>query len=80
MRRFAVSASVLTFFALAIVGTLCGVSPFVCSIRAVAGAIVVLIVAKIASRLIIGVMVDTIVKESSEKNDIEDLAGGPANR
>ena len=67
-------ASVITFFFLAAVGSLCGVPPFACATRAVIGAVIVFILAKIVVRLFINIMVNTIVKNSPPANKVEDLA------
>ncbi len=73
-------AAVISFFCLAAVGSLCGVPPFACATRAVIGAVLVFILAKIVVGLFINIMVNTIVKNSSPNNKVEDFARESGNR
>jgi hypothetical protein len=75
MKRIAVTVSALTFFAMALVGMVMGQSPFVCTIRALIGAVVSYIAARFAIRLAVDVMIravvhggDVPVEESSEEH------------
>lgn len=76
----AITAAVISFFGLAIVGSLCGVPPFVCAIRAIVGAVVVFILVKIVVRVFVNIMIDTIVKNSSPNDKAEDYSRGSGNR
>lgn len=80
MRRLAMTAAVISFFSLAIVGSLCGVPPFTCAIRAVVGAVVVFILAKTVVRVFVNIMVDTIVRNSSPNDKAGDYNGESGNR
>ncbi len=64
MRRFAIIAAVIAFFGLAIVGSLSNVPPFTCALRAGVGAVVIFVLARIFTRVFIGVMVNTVVSNS----------------
>ncbi len=75
MRKLSVRAAVFVFFTLAIVGTLSGVEPFVCGIRAVAGALVILIIFSIAGRMLVNIMVDTIFRHPGRSKNREDHIG-----
>ena len=62
MKRIAVTVSALTFFAMALVGMVMGQSPFVCTIRALIGAVISYIAAKFAVRLAVDVMIRAVVQ------------------
>ena len=66
MRRLAIKAAVISFFGLAIVGSLYEVAPFACAVRAGVGAVVVFVMVKIVGRVLVNVMVDTIVRTSAD--------------
>ena len=74
MRRLAMIAAVMSFFGLAIVGSLCEVPPFTCAMRAGVGAVVVFILVKVVGRVFISIMVDTIIRTSAE-NRLKDRSG-----
>jgi hypothetical protein len=62
MRRFSVIVAGIAFFALAGVGAVCGASPLSCALRAVAGAAVLYVLARVAGRVFVGIIVDAIVR------------------
>ena len=80
MRRLAVTAAVMTFFGLAIVGSLYNVPPFVCALRSAVGAVVMFILMKIVVRVFVNIIVDTVVRESSANKNPEDRISESANR
>ena len=54
--------AVATFFVLAIVGTLCGAAPWACGLRALAGAAAMYLLTRVATRVIISILVESVVK------------------
>jgi len=62
MRDLALIVSVITFFAMALVGMACGQTVFSCSIRAILGAIVAYVAASMAIKLAVDVMIKAIVE------------------
>ena len=78
MKQLAIKTAVVSFFVLAAIGWLSGLSNFDCSLRALTGAIAVYVVMIVAGRLLVGVMVQTIVSNSG-KDEAKDKTGGSAN-
>ncbi len=62
MNRVAIRLSVAMFFVLAAVGCLSDVPTLICGLRAAAGAAGTYVLAVVAGRLILAIMVDTVVK------------------
>lgn len=60
MRRTATTAAVFAFIVLAIVGTVSDVPPFVCSMRALAGAGVMYVLVTVAGRVAISILASVI--------------------
>ncbi|MBL7139322.1 MAG: hypothetical protein ISS74_00270 [Planctomycetes bacterium] len=60
MRGIATSVAVFTLLLLAAIGTASGVPPFVCSLRALAGAFVAYVLTTIAGRMAIRILVSVI--------------------
>ena len=67
IRPIAISAAVLCFFALAIVGSLGGLSPCTCCKRAVLGAIVIYVVTAGAVRAINAVLTQAMIADRIRK-------------
>lgn len=62
MRKVAITTAAIGFFVLAIVGSFSGVPPFVCGLRALAGAGVLYVLTTLAGRAVLTIIVDAIVK------------------
>jgi len=62
VRRYTVTIAILGFFVLSAVGCLSGVPVWVCAMRAVIGAAVLYVVATIAGRTILHIVVDAMVR------------------
>lgn len=75
MRRTAVSAAVAAFIVLAIVGTVSGVPPFVCSMRALVGAGVTYVLVTVAGRVAISILVGVILGGRPRDGQLKDKAG-----
>ena len=69
MRKVAVTTAAVGFFVLAIVGSFSGVPPFVCGLRALAGAGVLYVLMILAGRAVLTIIVDTIVKAGLKKSE-----------
>lgn len=67
MKQFTITAAIIAFFALALLGWFSGLSMFQCGMRAVAGSIVIYLLATLVVRLVVNIMVDTIVAEKSRQ-------------
>lgn len=65
MRRISLSIAVAAFFIMAIVGWLSGVEPFTCGLRALVGAVVLYVLAKMGGRIVLRMMADAIMSGSS---------------
>jgi len=61
VKRLAFIISVMGFFVLAFVGWSCGLSTYACGLKALGGAAMLYVVARLAGRLAAGVVADTIV-------------------
>ena len=72
MRRMSVPVAVAGFFVLAFVGWASGVPPFTCAIRALIGAAVLYVLATIAGRVIVNIVVDSIIRDSPEGEELRD--------
>jgi hypothetical protein len=66
MKRIAVTVSALTFFAMALVGMVMGQNPFVCTLRALIGAVVAYVAARFAIQLAVDVMIRAVVHGGSD--------------
>jgi hypothetical protein len=75
IRPVAVAAAVLCFFAIGIVGSLCGLSPDTCSKRALLGAFGAYLVAGAAVRAINAIMTQAMIASQMNKNK-EDSGDG----
>lgn len=71
-RPIAISAAVLCFFAIGIVGTLGGLSPFTCSKRAVLGAAVIYVVSTGAVRAINAILTQAMITDQIRKEQTGD--------
>ena len=67
IRPIAVSAAVLCFFAIGIVGSLGGLSPCTCCKRAVLGAVVIYVVAAAAVRAINAILTQAMIASQIRK-------------
>jgi len=65
VRRTPVTVAVLGFFVLAGVGWFSGVAPFLCGIRALIGAAVLYVLARIAGRVLVHIMADAMLRGSA---------------
>jgi len=74
VRSIAVSIAVICFFALSIIGGVCGLSPFVCCKRALIGAILAYMVGGWAVRAINAILIDAMI--ASQMNQQEDSGIG----
>ena len=73
-RPIAVRAAVICFFALGLVGSLCGLSPDVCCQRALLGAVIAYLVAGMAVRAVIAILTHAMVTSqlNKEKEPVRD--------
>ncbi|MFP3936923.1 MAG: hypothetical protein ACLFVW_01185 [Phycisphaerae bacterium] len=62
MRQASVIMAVIGFFVVALVGTISGVEPHVCSLRALAGAAVMYILARVCGGLVVRVVADAAIR------------------
>jgi hypothetical protein len=80
VRSIAVSIAVIFFFALSIIGGICGLSPFVCCKRALIGAILAYIAGGWAVRAINAILVDAMIANQIDRRDGSGLAANPRRR
>ena len=66
MKRVAITVSAMTFFAMALVGMVMGQNPFVCTLRALIGAVVSYIAARFAVQLAVDVMIKAVVHDGPD--------------
>lgn len=76
-RPIAMRCAVYFFFAMAILGTVSGVSPLTCSKRGLAGAIVVYLIVGLLLKAVNVILTSAVVERYIEEN--EGLAGDPEN-
>ncbi len=69
MRRWAFKIAVLGFFALALIGWACELSPLSCALRALGGAAVLFVALKIAGRIAAVIVADGLVKSVSRREE-----------
>ena len=72
MRRTATTAAVFAFIVLAIVGTVSDVPPFVCSMRALAGAGVMYVLVTVAGRVAISMLASVIRSGPPPSTQVKD--------
>ena len=75
IRPIAVSTAVLCFFALGIVGSLGGLSPYTCCRRAVLGAAIGYLVAAVAVRAINAILTQAMIADRIRKENAGDHRG-----
>lgn len=68
------SIAVAGFFVLAGVGCLSGVDPLTCGIRAVIGAAAMYVLAKMAGRIVLKIMVDAVIRGAKPDEGFTDDA------
>jgi len=73
MRRWAMLAASATFFVLALVGWASDVPPLACGLRAAAGAAVMFVLVRLALRVALNIVVDTMLRSRPPPED----GGGP---
>ncbi len=76
MRRTATSAAVFALIVLAVVGTLSDVPPFVCSMRAMAGAGIVYLLVTVAGRVAISILASVIRAGPPPRAQVKDQTSG----
>jgi hypothetical protein len=79
IRSIAVTAAVLCFFTIGIVGSLCGLSPDTCSRRAFLGAVGAYLAASAAVRAVNAIVTQAMIASQMDK-DKEDSGDGPGER
>ncbi len=79
IRPIAVTAAVLCFFAIGIVGSLCGLSPDTCCRRALLGALGAYLVAGVAMRAINAIVTQAMIASQMNK-DKEDFGDGQSEK
>jgi len=75
VRRTAVNAAAAAFIVLAIVGAVSDVPPFVCGMRALAGAGITYVLVTVAGRLAISILVSIIRGSGPRSAQIKDQTG-----
>lgn len=75
VRSIAFTAAIVGFFALSIVSTLGGLSPYTCSKRALLGAIIIYYVVAVATRTIDAILTRAMIASQIDKDE----AGGDEN-
>ncbi len=65
MKRLATISAVATFFVMALVGWACDVSVFVCSLKALAGAVAIFVLLRWAGSVVAGIVASAIVDAGS---------------
>ncbi len=73
MKRLAVTIAVMTFFASAGLGLAGGATPFSCSMKAVAAAVVIYIVARIAGGIAARIIADAMVQSAQNDAKTKDI-------
>ena len=68
VRRTAMTVAALGFFALAAIGSISGVPPLTCGLRALAGAGALFVLATVAGRAVVDAVVDAIVNARTKAN------------
>ncbi len=69
MRRTAVKVAVVGLLGLATVGACCGLPPYVCATRALAGAVILYVLATVAGRVTIRLIVDSLFAPTDDRKD-----------
>jgi len=72
VRSVAVSAAVITFFIFGIIGSFCGLSPSVCSTRALLGAIAAYIAVAVVVRIINAILIQAMIDDEMNKEQTGD--------
>jgi len=75
IRPMAVSCAVLCFFAIGIVGSLGGLSPYTCCKRAVLGATLTYLVAGVAVRAVSAILTQAMIADRIRKGNSGDNEG-----
>ena len=75
IRPIAVSGAVVCFFAISIVGTLGGLSPYTCCKRAVLGAAIAYLVAGVAVRAVNAILTQAMIADRIRKGNSGDNKG-----
>jgi hypothetical protein len=75
IRPIAIAAAVLCFFAIGIVGSVCGLSPDTCAQRALLGALGAYLAAGAAVRAINAIVIQAMIASQTNKNE-EDSGDG----
>ncbi len=75
IRPIAVSCAVLCFFAIGIVGSLGGLSPYTCCQRAILGAVIAYLVAGAAVRAVNAILTQAMIADRIRKGNSGDNKG-----
>lgn len=75
VRSISVSAAVICFFGIAVIGWISGLSPFTCCKRAVTAAIVVYAAAVLAAKAINTILINAMIKSQTNRQK-EKTSGG----
>lgn len=75
MRRFAATVSILGFLGMAAVGLACDVPTFDCAIRALVGAVILYIIALVAGRIVLNIMIDALINGSPRSGSADNAEG-----
>ncbi len=73
VRSIAISAAILCFFAVGIIGSLCGVSPCTCAKRALLGATAAYIAAGVAVRAINAILTQAMIESRINKENLGEI-------
>lgn len=69
MRKTAIRVAVASFFGLALAGWIGGASPLSCALKALGGAAVIYVLTTILTRVLVGMIVDTMVENRSRHSN-----------
>jgi ABC-type proline/glycine betaine transport system permease subunit len=72
MRRYAVTAAVVVFFAMALVGAACGAEPLDCGLRGLAGAAAAYVLVGFGGRVVLSILADAVLRGPSRVSNVKD--------
>jgi hypothetical protein len=79
VNRTAVQVAVAGLIVLALVGALTGVPPLVCSMRALAGALVLYVLVRLVGHVTVSLVAQALTASARRGQDTKDKAGGRTN-
>jgi len=76
VRAIAANVAVICFFALSVVGSVCGLSPFTCCKRAIVGSILAYLATALAVKAVNAILINAMIRYRMNRQEEQNIDNG----